>query len=67
MIAFGWKWTPTRLKHLASLLASIGHVALASVAVPSLFNAFEPVRGLVGLVFALAFWVGSLVALKEEI
>lgn len=62
-----WVWTPARLQKLADILVGLGHIMFGSVVVPFFFESFDVVRGIFGVLFAIAFWIVGLVILDEKL
>ena len=61
-----WTWTENRIRQLADTLMGIGHIMFGSVAVPFFFDTFDLIHGIAGLMFAIAFWLCSLVVWSED-
>ncbi|PIT98157.1 MAG: hypothetical protein COT71_02225 [Candidatus Andersenbacteria bacterium CG10_big_fil_rev_8_21_14_0_10_54_11] len=61
-----WQWTDKGLERVADIFMGIGHVMFGSVAIPLLFDRYDPLSGISGFMFSIAFWVVSLVLSNQR-
>lgn len=60
-------WTSARVTMLADILANIGYIVLGSVAIPFIFSTPNLFISGTGFLLAVAFWLLSLVLLRENL
>lgn len=47
------------LRKIADIFGDIGQVSLASIAIPFLFDGYEPKIAIIGFIFACVCWIWS--------
>jgi hypothetical protein len=58
------EFSDAQLKQLSDILGNLGHVMIASVAIPVFFDKGSPLVVALGVIAAIACWVASIWLLK---